>query len=523
MLFNSYEFIFAFLPIVACVYFLAARYLGKETAIVWLILASLFFYGWWNPVYLALISASITINFACARHISTLKKSSKNGYAKTALIAGITFNIALLGYFKYANFFVDNLNLVLGEPLILETIILPLAISFFTFQQIAFLVDAYYDITHEYKFSHYSLFVTFFPQLIAGPIVHHKEMLPQFEQDIKSKIILENICIGTAIFTIGLLKKAVLADGIAQYSTPVFTLAETGEEISFFIAWGAALAYTFQLYFDFSGYCDMAIGAARLFGIRLPLNFYSPYKATSIIEFWRRWHMTLSRFLRDYLYIPLGGNRKGKTRRHINLLATMLLGGLWHGAGWTFIVWGGLHGIYLIFNHAWRNLKFEFTKTRPWNIVAWSITFICVVISWVFFRAESFHGAINLLSGMLGINGIAIPNSIAVRLGDLQNWLSHIGINTYLGGGTTFMWNYLWISLCFTIAIFFPNSHELFEKYLPTTDESIPGHQNALTLSNKLTMIKWRPSVIWSVVVGGLFYLGILSLTQVSEFLYFQF
>jgi len=523
MLFNSYEFIFAFLPLVAVIYFLTIRYLGQEAAIAWMVLASLFFYGWWNPVYLLFICASIIVNYWAAYYIAKLKPSPRRHHAKFLLIIGITLNLAFLGYFKYVNFFIDNINLLLEKDIILENIVLPLAISFFTFQQIAFLVDAYYNITHEYKFTHYSLFVTFFPQLIAGPIVHHKEMLPQFGKNISRRKIFENIAVGTAIFAIGLFKKAVLADGIAQYSTPVFSTAETGEYISFFIAWGASLAYTFQLYFDFSGYCDMAIGAARIFGIKLPLNFYSPYKSTNIIEFWRRWHMTLSRFLRDYLYIPLGGNRKGATRRYTNLLVTMLLGGLWHGAGWTFIIWGGLHGIYLITNHAWCHFSFSFTHTRLWNIMAWGLTFICVVVGWVFFRAHSFDGAINILSSMLGMHGIAIPNAIAMHLGELQNWLSAIGITTYTGGGAVLMWNYLWIILCSFIALFLPNTHELFSRYTPTTDINIPHKKNTLLLTSKFTNLKWIPTYLWATIIGLILYLGILSLTQVSEFLYFQF
>ncbi|TVT47942.1 MAG: MBOAT family protein, partial [Sedimenticola thiotaurini] len=306
MLFNSYYFIFLFLPIVLAVYFLLLRK-DTEYPIVWLVFASLFFYGWWNPVYLFLIIASMVINYALGWSLSDGSGMTPIN-RKRILVFGIALNLSALGYYKYAGFFIENIKTLITNDFSFEEILLPLAISFFTFQQIAYLVDAYRGITKEYRFIHYALFVTFFPQLIAGPIVHHKEMLPQFLRVTSFKKNIENFSIGITIFTIGLFKKSVLADNVAQYSTPVFDAAATGDSLSFFVAWGGAMAYTMQLYFDFSGYSDMAIGGARLFGIKLPLNFHSPYKATTIVEFWRRWHMTLSRFLRDYLYIPLGGN-----------------------------------------------------------------------------------------------------------------------------------------------------------------------------------------------------------------------
>ena len=357
MLFNSYEFIFLFLPIVLLGFHLIGKQGHHRVAIAWLVGASLFFYGWWNPAYLLLMLFSVLFNYSVG--VSLSNTSGRKLLSKTILTIGVSVNLAILGYFKYANFFVDNLNALSGTNLILNEVILPLAISFFTFQQIAYLVDAYRGKTKEYNFLHYCLFVTFFPQLIAGPIVHHKEMLPQFAKDAVYKLRSKHLAIGITIFALGLFKKVVLADGVSVYATPVFNAAEAGVMLTFFEAWGGALAYTFQLYFDFSGYSDMAIGIARMFGIRLPLNFNSPYKATSIIDFWRRWHITLSRFLRDYLYIPLGGSRKGRVRRYINLMTTMILGGLWHGAGWTFLLWGALHGFYLMINHAKRFL-FEF-------------------------------------------------------------------------------------------------------------------------------------------------------------------
>ncbi|NOR80413.1 MAG: MBOAT family protein, partial [Methyloprofundus sp.] len=443
MLFNSYIFIFAFLPITFAIYFLLAKYKNGEAAIVFLGLASLFFYGWWNPIYLILMLFSIGVNYVIGETIVRCRAVNKLHKTKLLLIFGIVFNLGLLGYFKYVNFMIETTNILFSLDIQLDQIILPLAISFFTFQQLAYLIDAYKGITEEFKFSHYVLFVTFFPQLIAGPIVHHKEMLPQFMQLDSMKPRLENIIIGLNIFTLGVFKKVVLADGIAQYSSPVFTAAAAGEPMSFFVAWGGALAYTFQLYFDFSGYSDMAIGIARMFGIQLPLNFSSPYKSLNIIEFWRRWHITLSRFLRDYVYFPLGGNRKGNARRYINLFSTMLLGGLWHGAGWTFIFWGGLHGFYLVINHAWKFItqkaKLDFLNQQPlWRAFCWVLTFISIVNAWVFFRATTFSSAVEILKGMYGFNGIAIPNAILARLGNFSDTLMELGLTSYIGGGSQF-------------------------------------------------------------------------------------
>ncbi len=287
-------------------------------------------------------------NFLVGNRLVRIRRKGYKHSVRGALVVGIAFNLGTLGYFKYFNFFVETANVVFNAGFNFDEIILPLAISFFTFQQITFLVDAYRGKACDYNFLHYALFVTFFPQLIAGPIVHHAEMMPQFLKRKTGGLSNASIAVGGSIFLLGLFKKVVLADNVAAYATPVFAAASAGQELTLIESWGGVLAYTFQLYFDFSGYSDMAIGLARMFGIVLPLNFNSPYKAASIIDFWRRWHMTLSRFLRDYVYFPLGGSLRGRMKRHINLMITMLLGGLWHGAGWTFVVWGGLHGIYLM-------------------------------------------------------------------------------------------------------------------------------------------------------------------------------
>lgn len=528
MLFNSYAFIFVFLPITLLVYYRAAK-AGHEVAIAWLVLASLFFYGWWNPVYLLLIVGSMFGNFWIGSLLSRAHSRKQCYRARFLLIIGIAANLGLLGYFKYANFAVDSINAVTGSDFHLENIVLPLAISFFTFQQIAYLADAYKGITKEYRFTHYALFVTFFPQLIAGPIVHHKDMLPQFMQAGALRPQAQNIAIGLTIFIIGLFKKTVLADAIAQYSTPVFGAAAAGDTLTFFEAWGGALAYTFQLYFDFSGYSDMAIGAARLFGVKLPINFHSPYKATNIVEFWRRWHITLSTFLRDYLYVPLGGNRKGRLMRYRNLMLTMLLGGLWHGAGWTFVVWGLLHGLYLSINHAWSHLVRRFfpspllppTLTKA---LAWTVTFVAVVVGWVFFRASSFDAAEEMLRGMAGLNGVAIPNAIAARLGEGWPLLSGFGFTTYLGGGSQFVYTWLWIAFLFPIAIMMPNTQQLMRGFEPALKLHDALDRNELQpLPRVAARLQWQPTARWALLVGVFAALGVLALTRISEFLYFQF
>lgn len=528
MLFNSYEFLFLFLPITLLVYFRLAR-ANRENAILWLVLASLFFYGWWNPAYLLLIVASMLGNFGIGNLLSQAHRQNRRNAGRLWLIGGIGANLAVLGYYKYANFAVTSLNAVAGTDFHLQTIILPLAISFFTFQQIAYLVDAYNGITREYRFAHYALFVTFFPQLIAGPIVHHKDMLPQFMRERSITPNIQNIAVGLTIFLIGLFKKVVLADGVAQYGTPVFNAAANGATLTLLEAWGGALAYTFQLYFDFSGYSDMAVGAARMFGITLAVNFHSPYKATSIVEFWRRWHITLSTFLRDYLYIALGGNRAGKVMRYRNLLLTMLLGGLWHGAGWTFVVWGALHGLYLCINHAWTHFSQRLLPTpllpRPLaKALAWSLTFLAVVIGWVFFRAASFDAAGAMLQGMAGLNGIALPADIAARAGALWNTLSALGVGSYAAQDDRFIFTWLWIACLFPIALALPNTQQILCNFDPGQHIPASRAENELRPFHALTTrIVWAPTVTWALIAALLATLSILSLTRLSEFLYFQF
>ena len=414
---------------------------------------------------------------------------------KLALAVSIAGNLVVLGYFKYANFFVDNINTLSGAGLVLRSIVLPLGISFFTFQKIALLVDAYQGKVRTLGFLDYALFVSFFPQLIAGPIVHHSEVMSQFHA--RGRVSADAIALGAAIFAIGLGKKVLLADALAAYATPQFDAAAAGAALTALAAWTSALAYTLQLYFDFSGYSDMAVGAALLFGIRLPVNFASPYKADNIIEFWRRWHMTLSRFLRDYLYIPLGGNRRGRARRYVNLFVTMLLGGLWHGAGWTFVIWGGLHGLFLAANHAWQALRTRIggnlLQPNPVGRVAGRcLTFLAVVVAWVFFRSDDVPAAFAMLRAMTGSNGSGIG------AGDLYQTTAWPLIALLLA--------FVWVS---------PNVQEI-TGYMPPSGRV--GDDQTLSPS-----LRWRATAGWAMLCGGVFALSLLSLSKVSEFLYFQF
>ena len=404
----------------------------------------------------------------------------------------ISANLLLLVFFKYTNFFIATAN-TLGEQWTTLNIILPLGISFFTFTQIAYLVDVYRGIAHEYNVVHYTLFVTWFPHLIAGPVLHHQQMMPQFESPLIYKPDHKSIAVGLTFFSLGLFKKVILADQFAVSANPIFNIAEQGGHPMFFQAWIGLLAYTLQLYFDFSGYSDMAIGLSRMFNVKLPLNFNSPYKASNIIDFWRRWHMSLSKFLRDYLYLPLGGNRKGPVRRHVNLLATMLLGGLWHGAGWNYVLWGGIHGVYLVLNHGWRKLTGStgIAKNRVTQSISVFITFIVVMVAWVPFRAASMSATKNIWYGMLGMNG-----------------KSHAGLLTDLGGYTKSA--YLFLGLL--IVWFLPNTQEWLNKYSPAW--------NAVSSDSCL---EWKPTRRYAILVGIMIGIALLSLNRASAFLYFQF
>jgi alginate O-acetyltransferase complex protein AlgI len=408
MLFTSGEFLFVFLPLTLVAFFAIARYAGNGAAAAWLVFASLVFYAYWLPVYTGLLIVSIAFNYTLGNWIANCD-AEQSALRKRLLCFAVASNLVALGYFKYANFFLDTLAEFVGRPLGTLNVILPIGISFFTFTQIAYLADVYAGKVKERNPLHYALFVSYFPHLIAGPVLHHAEMMPQFARPQVYCPRLENFCGGLAFLLIGLAKKVLVADSWAPFANDVFDSSPTHLLLPSG-AWVAVLAYTLQIYFDFSGYSDMAVGLSLLIGVRLPYNFNTPYRATSIIDFWRRWHMTLSRFLRDYLYFSLGGNRRGTVRRYVNLLVTMLLGGLWHGASWTFVVWGALHGLYLMINHAWRFVTERSVRLldRPLPLLlrlggralAFLLTLASVVIAWIFFRARSSDEALRILTCM---------------------------------------------------------------------------------------------------------------------------
>ncbi|MDN5114456.1 MBOAT family O-acyltransferase [Aliarcobacter butzleri] len=487
MLFNSYEFIFIFLPVMFVVYF----YLNSKRLIlgakIWLVLGSLFFYSYWNVIYLPLILLSIFVNYGVGLSLVNHKKIRIS--SKTILSFGIVFNLGLLGYFKYTDFFLDNFNGIFGTNIPLPHIILPLGISFFTFTQIAFLVDAYKQEAKEYSLINYMLFVTYFPHLLAGPILHHKEMMPQFASKYNWVKNYRNIALGLFIFSIGLFKKVVIADTFAVWANAGFDTATT---LNLIEAWATSLSYTFQLYFDFSGYTDMAIGISLMFNIKLPINFNSPYKALSIQDFWRRWHMTLSRFLRDYLYIPLGGNRKGNIRTYVNLITTFLLGGLWHGAGWTFIIWGLLHGIALAIHRFWQSLGFRMNK-----ILAWFITFNFINITWIFFRAKDFESAMKVLSSMFSLNNIVLSEKLLTKL----DFLKEIGISSgkvFINIGAQTNEILIWTFIAFILILAFKNS---------------------MTYLNSNFKANYKNLILFIIC----FTYSAVSMSKITEFLYFNF
>jgi len=514
VLFNSFGFLLVFFPICVLGFFGLARYFGHFSAACWLAIASIIFYGWWDYRYVPLLLASIAANYYCGFHIG---RAERNSAKKFWLVIAVISNLALLAYYKYADFFLLSMNGLVGSEFQPLNIVLPIGISFFTFTQIAFLVDTYQGKVREYRFVHYVLFVTYFPHLIAGPVLHHKEMMPQFADMATYKAMAENFAVGLTIFFIGLAKKVLIADNLSPYANGLF---DAPESPSCFIAWGGVLAYAFQLYFDFSGYSDMAIGLSRIFGIHLPLNFSSPYKAENISEFWRRWHMTLSRFLRDYLYVALGGNRHGRIRRYINLMLTMVLGGLWHGAGWNFAIWGGLHGAYLVINHAWAAFAQKMrlpVGTRLWRATATLLTFLAVCLAWVFFRAADLPTALRIVDGLIGLQGISLPDAIGNRLGQLAPLLEQAGISFFLGGGSRFIETWAWVGIAALIAFACPNTQEIMRHYRPALDYS-PTHNSSTS-----GRMAWYPSSRVGIALGVLAALSLLALNRPSEFLYFQF
>ena len=496
MLFNSIEYVFFFLPLTLLVYFALTRLPEPVYARAWLVAASLFFYSWWKPEYLALIMVSIIVNYAISgRILQTWGSAAAKGW----LITGIVFNVALLGVFKYMLFVVNNVQMLLGGDLWSFKLVLPLAISFFTFQQIAYLSDCYREQFRSCSFLDYVLFVSFFPQLIAGPIVHHKDMMPQYLDPGRRRFVAENFACGMFVFGIGLFKKLVIADTFAIWANAGFD--STGMP-GFFDAWSASLSYTFQLYYDFSGYADMAIGAALMFNFRLPLNFNSPYRALDIQDFWRRWHITLSRWLRNYVYIPLGGSRRRAPRVYANLLLTFAIGGLWHGAGWTFVLWGALHGIAMVVHRAWKRAGMTM-HAAP----AWLLTFLFVHCAWVVFRSESLDGALRIFRGMAGLNGVAFPPAFVDHFRALWSYPADLVSITRDGvmTGSQFL---QFLVLFAAVAFFAPNTQTL-ARY----GEGLSGYWSA--------PLGWKRLAAHASLFG--FALVFLFTNERIEFLYFNF
>lgn len=487
MLFNSAEYIFLFLPVAVLGYFFLNDRDRHKEAKLWLVFASLFFYGYWNYRYIALLVISLLVNYRTAYHAEGNKK---------LLVFGVLFNLALLFYFKYCDFFIENVNQLAGMSLHLMNVVLPLGISFITFQKIAYLVDSYKGKVKNRSFIDFSLFATFFPQLIAGPIVHHAEIIPQFNEQKKSLFSWKNIAVGTAIFMIGLFKKVVIAD---YFYWIVFAGHDIKNNYSFFAAWALSLFYTIQIYFDFSGYTDMAIGAALLMNIKLPQNFHSPYKARNITDFWRRWHMTLSRWLRDYLYIPLGGNRAGEARVALNLMVTFVIGGVWHGANWTFVIWGVLHGASVIFYKIWCKLRIE----AP-SFIAIPVTFFLVNFLWVFFRAESVSSAVSILRGMADVSSAGRYEDLVFMIdsGIGSTWLSFLQGKEGCGLFITVFFAITLIAFCFSAK----NTNEIINDFMCSDRGFTRGFVFSLSL----------------VIALAAFFM-LYAYAKPSPFIYFQF
>lgn len=491
MPFNSLEFLFVFLPATLLGFLALGRLAGRRMALGWLLLASVVFYVYTSSVGLAILLPSILLDYWIAQRILHLRNGPQRRLEGALFAAGIVANIAFLGYFKYRNFFLGTANDLFGAHFALITLLVPLGISFITFQKIAFLADVYAGKVEAVRFFDFLLFTLFFPRAIAGPIVHYQEMVPQFER-VPVRFDPANVAIAVGLFSMGLFKKTVIADHVADFADPVFngTVA-----VSFLSGWIAAFAYTFQIYFDFSGYSDMALAFARLFGIRLPMNFNSPLRARSIVEFWTNWHMTLTRFLTDYIYTPLvlhwtrkrigqgkpvlRGKRSGPVAIAVLIafptIVTMGISGLWHGVGFTFIVWGLLHGVMLTINQAWRILRRRFwtdeaSYEKVMKPAGLTITFFSVVAAMVFFRANSIRSALAILGGMVGLDGISIPHGLADRLGALGALLPRLGVTLDWTTSSQFIGGFLWIFVLTFIVFKLPNSLELLARYQPALD-----------------------------------------------------
>ena len=514
MLFSSWQFIFLFLPVALAVFFLIPAQPAWPRKI-WLLLASLFFYGYWKVEYIPLLLFSITFNYTIAEIIS---RHRHHPAAKVAIVLGVSLNLLLLGYYKYTNFILQCLGRVSQHDFGHFDIILPLAISFFTFTQIGYIVDVYRNQSLHYRLLDYALFVVFFPHLIAGPIVRHWEIIPQFAERIL-KVNLADMSVGAALFLIGLYKKILLADPLSTYVATVYGAATQGLTLTWFDAWLGTLAFAMQIYFDFSGYSDMAIGLARMFGIKFPINFASPYQADTINEFWRRWHITLTRFFREYLYFPLGGNRCGPWRHVLNIMATMLLSGLWHGAGWTFVIWGGLHGFCMVVAHRWQLL----IKRLGWRVDYWwyrglavGLTFVVVLFTWVFFRAPNLRVAGNVLSSMVGQHGLTMSQEITNPAKYPGRLWAQLGVRFVPGTLQVESYTRLLqlIVITLVIALWLPNAQQMLSAYAPALEE--PPRPGWFRLK-----LGWGAGLFF----GAAFFLVVRSfyVAAPSPFLYFNF
>lgn len=514
MLFNSVPFLFFFLPLSWVLYFLLGRF-SQNLSLGMLVLVSSVFYAWQEPAYLSLIFSSIFVNLFIAKILCNDTLSQKARFR--IFFGGIFSNIGALLYFKYSHFFIENANTLFGWQIPLTNHALPLAISFFTFQQIAFLTTFYNKSLQNCHFLSYSSSILFFPHLLAGPILKPPDLMAQLENSSRLKINVENLAVGMTIFTIGFFKKVVLADSAAVYVDKIFQAVQSGILPTFSDAWYGVLLFSLQIYFDFSGYSDMAVGLARLFNIHFPINFNSPYKSTSVIDFWRTWHISLSSFLRDNVYVPLGGNKKSSLGKYKNLFLTMLIGGFWHGASWNFIIWGGLHGIYLIMNHALRS-----AKTTTWAFAGASsggtvneepllphwfsvlisrvLLFLLISVTWVFFRATDFTTSLTIIKGLIGFHGIFF-----------------VGSTTLVGITKPF---FLTLFL-FTICLFFPNIYNWLSPYIPvdSIDHKRLSANNCLSLKFR----PWKPTLAWALFIFLLFCFACNGVDDVSQFIYYRF
>ncbi|MGH6771062.1 MAG: MBOAT family O-acyltransferase [Xanthobacteraceae bacterium] len=505
MLFNTPEFIFLFLPAVVLLHFALARW-RIEAAVVGTTISSLVFYAWWNPPFVLLPILSILANFWLARRMAAAEPAA----SRRLLIVGIAANLLLLCYYKYTDFF---LSVVDGHKPAPPNV--PLALSFTTFVQIAFLVHVHQRRSAP-DFNRYALFVAFFPHLIAGPIVRWGSLGRQLYDAARYRPDWDNIALGLTIFVFGLAKKVLIADPLSPHVAVVFDAASRGEPITAFAAWAGATAFTLQIYFDFSGYSDMAIGLGLLFNLRLPINFAAPLRAVNMFDLWRRWHMTLARLVRDLVYVPLAVGHSGTWRQWGALLFTMTLIGFWHGAGWTFIVWGALHGCMLLINETWRSIRGPGEGTALGRLAGWALTFTGFVFAIVFFRAADMDAAWRIVVAMAGFGFAAVPDHLTLTWDAWmlsQGYVSELFVRTWLGSTWT-MVGTLWVLLAFAVAMFVPDTMEITdyrEGDAPTKWRRSAG------------ILAWRPALLPLGIATALFIAAFASIGRVSEFLYYQF